>query len=375
MRILLLANTDWYLYNFRLALAKALRARGDEILLLAPPGRYVERLETEGFRWIPIALSRRGVNPAVELATVMRLARLYRRERPDLVHHFTIKCVLYGSLAARLAGVPRVVNAITGRGFVFMDRSWRARMMRFAATNLYRTALRKSQVIFQNPEDRSAFVGAGLVTEGAIHLIRGSGVDIARFTPNIRPSGHNVRVLFASRLLRAKGIGEFVEAARIVAVRAGDAVRFVVAGEPDPGNPDTVRDGELARWRAEGIVEFLGHRDDMPALLAESDIVVLPSYYEGTPRNLIEAAAAGLPLIATDVPGCREVVRHGCNGLLVPPRDASALAAAIVQLAGNRDLRAAMGAEARRIAVAEFSQEKVIAETLGVYERTHQVRQ
>lgn len=367
MKVLLAANTDWYLYNFRLPLAEALRGHGHEVVLVSPPGRYASRLVEAGFRWIPFPFRRFGVNPFSELRTLVRWLRLYRRERPDLVHHFTIKCVLYGSIATRLAGIRSVVNGVTGLGYVFIKREWRARMLRPIVGVLYRLALGGTHIIFQNEDDRRRFRETGLVSASRSHLVRGSGVDIRRLVPCGRECGGQRRtVLFASRLLWAKGIGEFVEAARLVRRNYPDVV-FRIAGDVDQENPDTVSLAVIEQWKAEGQVEFLGHRDDMQFLLQQADVVVLPSYREGVPRILVEAAACGLPLVAADVPGCRDIVRHGMNGFLVPVRDSGALARAIETLLADDDLCLKMGEVSRKIACEEFSEERVISETLEVY--------
>jgi len=375
MKVVLFANTDWYLYNFRLPLAKALRAAGHEVVLMSPHGAYGARLVQAGFRWLPLPFSRSGINPAAELATILKVAAAYQRERPDLVHHFTIKCVLYGSIAARLTAGSAIVNAVTGLGHLFTDQKGaRAGLLKLIVRTLYRLALRGTQVIFQNPDDMHVFEDQGLLQGAGCHLIRGSGVNTELFRP--MPETQRAErpvVLFASRLLRAKGIAEFVEAAALVRAQRPE-VRFVAAGDIDPGNPSSVPRETVEIWRARGDVEFPGHLDDMKPLLASAALVALPSYREGTPRILLEAAACGLPLVATDVPGCREVVRSGLNGLLVPVRDSAALARAIAVILADAQLASSMGQESRKIAVAEFSEEQVITRTLGVYGRAESAR-
>jgi glycosyltransferase involved in cell wall biosynthesis len=368
LKIILLANTDWYLYNFRLPLARALRQRGYEVVMVSPPGGFGERLVSEGFRWIPFPFSRHGMNPLAEAATVLRITHLYRRERPDLTHHFTIKCVLYGGLAARLARVRGIVSSITGLGHLFTTPGPRATVLAPLVRALYRRVLSRSQVIFQNPDDRAYFENSGAL-DGApgVHLIRGSGVDTARFRPAARPPAEPpVTVVLVARLLREKGIEEFVHAARVLRSRGVDA-RFVVAGDPDPGNPSSHDAYDLARWRADSPVEFLGHHEDMVGLLQSAHVCCLPSWREGTPRSLLEAGACALPLVATDVPGCREVVRSGDNGILVPARSPEALAGALESLIADRERRRRMGARAREIVDREFSEALVVSRTLDVY--------
>jgi glycosyltransferase involved in cell wall biosynthesis len=295
------------------------------------------------------------------------LIQLYQAVAPDLVHQFTIKCVLYGGFAARRLGIPSV-SAVTGMGHVFTTHSIKNTILRPAISAAYRYALKHSQVIFENPDDRNAFLSRGLVADRQAHIIRGAGVNITRFAPRKAQLSTMPSILFAGRLLRDKGIAEFVEAASIVRTSLPDA-RFQIAGEPDEGNPSSITAIQIQQWADEGNVEFLGHCPEMPALLWVSDICVLPSYREGTPSSLLEAAACGLPLVATDVPGCREICRDGVNGVLVPPGDAKALAAAIIRLIDDVALRHAMGARSREIAVAEFSEESVIAETLKIHEQ------
>lgn len=368
MKALLFANTDWYLWNFRLPLARALREQGWDVLLVSPPGDHAARLEAAGFRWRPFQFSRRGVNPFAEMATVARLATLYREEQPDLAHHFTIKCVLYGGLAADRVGVRAVVSSVTGMGHLFTTPGWRATLLQPVVRALYRKVLARSHVIFQNPDDLAQFAASGsLGNPAGVHLIRGSGVDTTRFSPPVAPAPEPpVSILLVARLLREKGIEEFVAAASTLRSR-GIAVRCLVAGDPDPGNPSSHDAADLARWRRESPVEFLGHVEDMPALLRGVHIACLPSWREGTPRSLLEAGACGLPLVATDVPGCREVVRNGDNGVLLPVRDPAALADALQALVADPARRHALGARAREIVVTEFSESLVVARTLQVY--------
>ena len=375
--IVLFANTDWYLYNFRRSLALALREAGHEVLLLSPPGEYGARLRALGLRWEPVPMDRRSLNPLREAAVLAHLWRLFRRERPDLVHGFTIKCAVYGSLAARLAGVPARVNAVTGMGYVFTSTDAKARALRPLVRLLMRAALdgRDARLILQNPDDVAVFEQARLVAPGQIRLIPGSGVDCVRFAPGESVGrGHApdadtppFRVLLAARLLWDKGLAEFVDAARRLHGE-GRAIDFLLAGDPDPGNPAAVPEATVHDWVAEGLLHWLGHVDDMPALFASVDVVVLPSYREGLPKGLIEAGACALPLVTTDVPGCREVVTDGVDGLLVPVRDAGALATAIARLHDDPMLAARLGAAARQRALDEFDERIVIARTQAVYQ-------
>jgi glycosyltransferase involved in cell wall biosynthesis len=369
MKIILFANTDWYLYNFRRSLAVGLRDAGHELLLISPPGPYGARLRELGFRWEPLPMERRSLNPLRELALLWHLIRLFRRERPALVHGFTIKCAVYGSLAARLAGVPARVSAVAGMGYVFSSSDIKARLLRPMVRGMLRLALdgENARLILQNSDDVALFERAALVAAVRIRLIRGSGVDCTRFIRAMEAAPDRpLRVLLAARLLWDKGIAEYVVAARQLLTQ-GRQIEFILAGTPDPGNPAAVPEQTIRSWVDEGLITWLGHVDDMADLLGSVDVMVLPSYREGLPKSLIEAAACGLPLVTTDVPGCREVVTDGINGLLIPVRDGHALAQAILQLQDDPVLARRLGEAARTKAHAEFDERIVIQRTMDVY--------
>lgn len=371
MKVLLFANTEWYLFNFRQSLARALRDAGHDVLLVSPTGPYGERLREAGYRWEPAPMVRRSLNPFREYALVQWLRRLIGREKVDLVHGFTIKCAVYGSIAARLEGIPARVNAVAGMGYVFTSNAPRALVLRPVIRRLFRYALdgEGARLILQNPDDVDLFARARLVKPENVRLIPGSGVDCSRFSPvdqGSSPAGGRFRVVLPARLLWDKGLAEYVAAARLLR-QQGAKIDFLLAGSPDPGNPAAVPEQVVRRWVEDGLVQWLGHVPDMPALLRSVHAVVLPSYREGLPKGLIEAAACALPLVTTDVPGCREVVTDGVDGLLVPAKDAAALAAAIAKLSEDPALCERLGAAARRKALAEFDERSVIERTLGVY--------
>jgi glycosyltransferase involved in cell wall biosynthesis len=364
-RILLFANTDWYLYNFRLSLARDLRARGHEVILVSPAGDFHELLQRAGFPWIRFELSRQSINPLGELSAIWRLIRLYRKIRPDIVHHFTIKPVIYGSLAAHLSGIVSIINSITGLGHLFINTDRATRLLRAIASRLYKMNLGGTQVICENPEDRDTFIQKRLIKPEQSHLILGTGVDIEKYRPTSRTNAVPV-ILFSSRMLITKGFVEYMEAARKLK-QMGLTARFAIAGRTDPGNPASIPDEQINAWMQSDTLEWWGWQGDMPAALAQADIFCLPSYREGVPNALLEAAACGLPIVTTDVPGCRDVVTNGVNGWLVPVRNSDALANALETLITNPELRHKMGQAGREIAMNQFSMVKVNNETLAVY--------
>lgn len=367
--ILLFANTGWYLYNFRRSLAESLRRDGYNVILASPPDAYGPKLQQLGYKWIAVPMQRRSVNPLRELVLLRWLVQLMRREQIDLVHSFTLKCAIYGSLAGRMAGVQGRINAVAGLGYTFTRNSIKARIIRFIATGMMRVALggKGLKLVLQNPDDASVFRRLGVLAPDRFALIAGSGVNCDRFKPNpLHVRGQRLRVLLPARILWDKGVAEFVEAARLVRQRGG-GVQFLLAGAPDEGNPTAVPKAELQAWQREGLVDWLGHVDDMATLYRSVDVVALPSYREGLPKGLIEAGACGLPLITTDVPGCKHVVEHGRNGLLVPAREAGPLADAIMQLRDDVALCEVLGREARRDVLTRFDERIVLRMTRDVY--------
>jgi glycosyltransferase involved in cell wall biosynthesis len=365
-KIILTANTDWFLYNFRHALMQELRVQGYEVLLVSPPGEFVSRLEAEGFRWLPWKLKPHNVTPWGEVLSFLHIAQIYRRERPDIVHHHTIKAVLYGSLAAALVGVPTVVNTISGRGYVFLGKGWQPRLIRRLIAPFYRYALREisSAVIFENQADRHFFQKADYVLPERAHLIEGVGIDPQRFVPTPEPD-EPILVLMAARIHWDKGVGVFVDAARLLHQRM--SIRMVLVGKPEPTNPASIDESTLQAWQRAGLIEWWGWQRDMETIYPQSHMVVLPTMYgEGVPTTLLEAAACGRPLIATDLPGCRAVVKDGQTGILIPPDDPGSLAQAIERLAHNPDLRARLGQATRELVLEKFTREQINRATLQV---------
>lgn len=371
MKVLLVANSDWFLRRFEGELMAALRDAGASVVLVSPPGPHVEALEAAGFPWRPVPMWRRGIYPWRELRTVAALRRVYRRERPDLVHHFTLKCVLYGALAAWLAAVPAVVGSITGLGYLYATPGLRVRLLRGVVEGLLRPLLPRSHAIFLNRDDLELYRRRRLVATERSFLVRGSGVDVDRFTPQPwpPPDPRGPLVVLPARMLWSKGVGEVVEASRRLR-RRGVAVRVALVGAADPEHPDAVPEARIADWRRRDLVEWWGFREDMLEVYRRATVVCLPTTYgEGVPTVLLEAAACGRPVIATDVPGCREAVVDGETGRLVPPADPGALASAIAELAVDPRRCREMGERGRRRVVADFSTARVVADTLAVYRR------
>jgi glycosyltransferase involved in cell wall biosynthesis len=368
-RLLFVANDAAFFISHRLPLAQSARRRGYDVHIATPLSAAVEFIQQQGFPYHPLPLSRQGRNPWQEGKGVIALYTLYRRLKPELVHHVTLKPILYGGIAARLARVPGVVNAFTGLGYAFIASGWRGSLLRGGLKWPLQWALGHGNgcTIFQNHNDRSLFIQSGMVAEQAAVLIKGSGVDMAIYTPQPEPQGVPV-VLCAARMLWDKGVGEFIEAARKLQA-AGIAARFVLVGAPDPGNPTAVPIEVLERWQREGTVEWWGYQENMPEILSQANVVCLPSYREGLPKVLIEAAACGRAIVTTDVPGCREVVCHGRNGLLVAVRDSKCLAAALQTLIENPVKRQRMGREGRALAITDYSIDCVIEQTLKLYAR------
>jgi len=364
--LLFLLTEDWFFASHFWVRARAARAAGWRVILAAHESAATPRIRASGIEVIPIPFIRRRLNPVAELLFTLRLAALYRRLRPDVVHHIALKPIVIGGLAARLAGVKHILNAPVGLGFVFSSDKFLAKLLKPLVTLGLRLTLTPpgARVVFENPDDLAALTAAGMVRPNAASLIRGAGVDIAKFHPTPEPPGP-VRVVLIARMIREKGVADFVAAARLLKSQA----EFVLIGAPDPGNPNAITEAELTAWTAEGIVTWLGPRADIAEQLAAAHIATQPSTYrEGLPKSALEAMAAGKPLVATDIPGCREAVEHNVTGYLVPPRDPAALAAAVQNLIASPELRAKFGAAARARAVENFSDEIVCAATLALYD-------
>ena len=368
LRVLYLVTEDWYFVSHRLGLARAVRDAGCDVTVVTRTRDHADAIRREGFRLVSFLLPRSKLSFVSEFKSIVNLVRVYRQERPDLVHHVALKPSLYGSLAALLASVPAVVNAMTGLSFVFTAGHWLRGVLQPLVRITGRLLLSRanSRIIVQNPNDMETLETAGIIRRGRASLIRGSGVDLVEFPPQPDPEGV-LTVAMVSRLLWNKGVGELVEASRILRGR-GLKVRTLLIGMPDPENPTSISEEQLCEWHDDELVQWWGYRDSITDVWRQAHVAVLPSYREGLPKSLLEAASCARPIVATDVPGCREIVRPGENGILVPVRDARSLADALETLLRDRELRQAMGAKSRALVERHFHQDRVVSETLDVYE-------
>ena len=368
MKIFMFANTDWYLFNFRLPLIKKLIGLGHEVTVLSPAGLFQSRLRDEGVRCLTISLERKGQFGTSDIKGLYQLLRIYGREKPDVVHHFTVKAVIYGMVAAKIARIPFQINAITGMGYLFTGDKARSSFIRKVVVLCLQKLLsgKNCRTVVQNQDDQAALLNLGISRTESLFLIPGSGVNLEKFAPSVVQKTGNVKILMASRILIDKGVREYVAAARkILALRAD--VEFMLAGTPDRGNPSAIGVEEIETWRDVKGFEYLNYVENMKELLDSIDIAVLPSYREGLPRSLLEASACQLPCVASDVPGCNHVVDDGVTGYLVEPKTTSELSLAIEKLIDDPDLRKRMGLAARERVVRLFSEKMVIDKTLDIY--------
>jgi len=367
-RLLILIPEDWNVCTHRLPLVRTACEAGFETTVVTRVRDHATPIRETGADLIPMRVQRGFHGPLAEAAGLRDLVDIYRRVRPDIVHHITPKYVLYGSIAARLTRVPCVVNALAGLGTVYTSTGQRAALRRKAVSLAFRTLLRGrgSHLIVQNRDDRVFFHDIIGLPKSSITMIRGAGVDVEEFSPAPHEPEAPIRFAIVTRLLGDKGVRESVEAARILNQRRDD-VRIVIAGDGDSFNPLSISDEEITAWAREGVVEMAGRVDAVADLLRTCHVGLLPSYREGLPKSLLEAAACGLPLIATDVPGCREICHDGVNGLLIPPRDVDGIVTAVERMADDPEMRRRMGEASRRMAVEEFSQELVNGRTIDLY--------
>ncbi len=382
MPVLLIVVIDApFFVTHRLPIAIAAKQEGYEVHVAAPIDHTSPRgdaaaqktIEDQGITFHTIPLKRSSLNPFKELRVVLAIRRLINTLRPQVLHCVGTKPVVYGGLLTRLFGGPIPVFAVTGLGTVFMQRGQRhdlrQRLMRAGFLNAFRT--RGCQIIFQNPEDEEVFFDSGVLKEGRYHMVGGVGVNLDRFHPSLRSDrstdAEALTIMLAARLIEAKGVRLFAEAARRLK-QMHPSTRFILLGHSDPESPTDIGQSEIETWQKDGVVEWWGHVDDMPSAMAKADIFCLPSHYrEGVPKVLLEAAAMGLPIVSTDMPGCRDVVDDGETGLLVPPRDQGALTKALERLVTDQDFRTEAGKAGRAKAEREFSEAEFVRKSLEIY--------
>ena len=383
-KIALVSNTDYSMYYFRLGLIRALLAKRYDVHIVCPDGKYVQEFEKEGVKCHRLYVDRKGTNPFNELRTIWQLLRIFKKERFDLVHTFTIKPNIYGSIAAKFAGVPAIMNSVTGLGYVFIERGVKRNILRTLVVYLHRFAFRFSKkVVFLNNDDFGVFERCKIVDTRKGTVIKSEGVDTDKFsTANVSHDKLNtlsrelaidkesrrILVTLISRILWDKGVREFIEAANILKPKYPNSL-FLLVGPIDTGNPAPVSKDYLEQAERSGLIKYLGERREVPEILYISDVVTLPSYYrEGIPRVLLEAMCMEKPIVTTDWVGCKEVVEEGKNGFLVPVKDHIALASAIEKLINNEELRIKMGRYGREKVLKEFDEKIIVSHLMQLYE-------
>ncbi|HEY6351169.1 MAG TPA: glycosyltransferase family 4 protein [Candidatus Angelobacter sp.] len=367
MQVLFVGNSFEYFVSHRLALAEAAKSEGWSVHVATPPSKQGTSLQSHGITHHLLAMDRSGINPLREVRSLLRIRRIYHEVRPDLVHLIGPKSVMYGGLLARWQSIPAMVCLIPGMGYIYLLGGLKGRIVRAMGHAGYSLGLRhpNKRVIFQNPEDRQLFLDRHLCNASEATLILGSGVDPQNFRVVKEPEGKPI-ALFASRFLKEKGVEIFAEVGREL-LSEGINARFALVGEVDPGNPSSASEEQIRTWEQDGI-ENWGFRQDMPEVFASCHLVCLPSYRrEGIPKVLIEAASCGRPIITFDMPGCREIVQNGVNGLVVPTKDVSAYKSALRQLLKDADLRHQLGLAGRKRVEEMFSLDQVNRQTLDIY--------
>ena len=367
-KLIYLVTEDWYFWSHRLPMARAAQAAGFDVAVATRVSAHGERIRAAGFTLHPLRWRRRRIGPVALIAAMAEIYRLYRRERPLLVHHVALKPAVLGGIAAQAARVPAVISAIAGFGFLASSQRLRARLLRppmaFALKHLL--ARRNGWVIVQNDDDRRALLALDPACGARIATIRGSGIDTAHFQPAPEPPGP-ITAAFAGRMLAGKGVAVLVDAQQRLQ-RRGIGLRLLLAGVPDPENPDAIAAATLEDWQALPGVTWLRHQEDIRSVWRAAHIAVQPSLGgEGLPMSLLEAAAMARPIVASDVPGCREIAQAGVNALLVPPGDADALAAALARLVGDAALRRRFAVAGRQLVESDLAQESVGAAVVTLY--------
>lgn len=367
---LIIVAEDWSFLSHRLPLAQTLLSDGYKVSVACRVNEKRQEIENMGFNLIALPLARESISPLSVLSTVWTLVKLYRRLKPSVVIHVSLFLSFLGTMAGLVSGYRRNVNLITGLGFIFISNSAKARLVRLVLKSFFsiRSLSRKTVMVVQNADDRQIFEKMGYRTGRNLYVVRGSGVDDVHFSP-AEVEGTRKYVTFVGRMLWAKGVAELVGAARLLKSR-NKLPKIILVGEPDPGNPQSATMEDIETWTSDGLVEYWGRRSDIVEIYRQSHIAILPSWREGMPKSLLEAAACGLPLIATDVPGCRELVDHEENGLLVTLKDPVSIADAIEKLMDDEHLRLRMGQNARKNVEEELNGRAIGRKTADIVEKT-----
>lgn len=372
MKFFFVVTEDWYFFSHRLPMARAAMRAGFDVSVVTNVAGHAEKIKAEGIRVIPFSFERKSLNPFLAAKQVYALTRLYRAEKPDFVHHIAMKPILYGSIAAAVARVPRVLNAFAGLGFVFSADIKLARFLRPVLLAGFKLFIRRSHcwTLFQNRDDYAVLNGYGVIDPERSAVIRGSGVDLDYYPAMPLPVAPPVVCVFSGRMIDIKGLPTLQAAFAIVEKKMPQIVLWL-CGRPDPANPGAWNEARLKKWAHDHPnVVWKGHQSDMSAIWAQAHLCVQPSWGgEGVPKSALEAAASGRAIIATDVPGCREIVDDERNGFLVPPRNADALAKAIMDVASDPMRLAQMGQESRRMVEKDMSAESVSQQTEALYRK------
>lgn len=366
--ILYLVTEDWYFWSHRKILAERTLKEGYKVIVVTNPGSYADKMTAIGIEVVPITMARSIASPIKEINSVLKLIEIHKKYKPDLVHNISLKPILLGSIAAWIAGVPRVINAYTGLGYLFISSSWSSSIFKKVVTPFLSLLFKREQFysIVQNKDDEALLMEQGLVKTEKYSLISGAGVDTSHFKYTPEEPTDTPIVMFASRLLVDKGVREFIEACKILRTRNIGA-NYVVVGDVDEGNPSSINKSELNSWLEDQVVEWWGHRDDMYNVICSANVVCLPSYREGLPKILLEAASVGRAIVTTDVPGCRNIVTNNINGLIVNAKDAISLADAMESLVCSPAVRIEMGKAGRTLVENKFDVNIINRKTIDLY--------
>jgi glycosyltransferase involved in cell wall biosynthesis len=365
IKILFFITEDWFFYSHRLNLVKAVKNSGFEVVVVTRDSGKYKFYEDHGIRVVSFNMMRSSISLFRELGVLYSLRKVIKAEKPDIVHLVALKPILYGTLVSRLLGVKIIINAFSGLGSLFVSSSFIKCLMEYLVLSIFKLLFFGKNIycIFQNNDDLEYFAKKRIINKERTFLIRGSGVDTSLFKPCNKPDGV-VNVAFISRIIRDKGVLDFVEAAKML---KNKNIKMIIVGVPDKDNPSSISEDLINEWSKQGIIEWLGKCENVSEIMNNFHIVTLPSYREGLPKVLLEAAACACPIIATDVPGCREICRNGINGILIRKKDPKALKEAICYLADNKSVCKKFGEKGREIVIDEFSEDFVVAQTVEIY--------